>query len=179
MHPILQKRFETLEQRKQTFMKVLESSTLQQYTFKPTPKAWNMLEVAQHLLQAERGLFALALKNVDVGQTTVRSKFGYWFILATFKTPLKVKVPDGAKAALPKAGEILELKNVQSAWENIHDQLRAYLEPQSVAALSKPVTRHPFVDPMTLGQMLGFFDVHIAHHQHQLKRIQTAINFPS
>jgi DinB superfamily len=177
MNPVLQNRFETLENRKQIFMTVLETSTSQQLTFKPTPEAWNMLEVAQHLIKVERGLFAPALKGVDVGQVTLRSRLGYWFIMATFKTPLKVKVPSKAKGAEPKAGEILELKGIQEGWQMTREQLRAYLEPQPVSARSTPVTRHPFVDPMTLGQMLGFFDVHIAHHQHQLNRLQNAEGF--
>jgi hypothetical protein len=179
MHPVLQKRFETLEQRKQQFMNVLETCTERQYTFKPTPEAWNMLEVGQHIIKAERGLLALALKDVDVGGASLRSRLGYWLVIATFKTPLKVKMPERAKkAAEPKVGEILGSREVQEAWRTTREQLRAYLESQPASALSKPVTRHPFVDPMTLGQMLSFFDVHIAHHQHQLSRLQNAEGFP-
>jgi hypothetical protein len=179
MHPVLQKRFTTLEQRKQLFMNVLETSTEQQYTFKPTAEAWNMLEVAQHLIKAERGLLALALKSVDVGEPNMRSRLGYWFVVAAFKTPLKVKVPERVKkAAEPKTGEVLELREIQDTWGTTRGQLRSYLENQPASALPKPVTRHPFVNPMTLGQMLSFFDVHIAHHRHQLNRLQNAEGFP-
>lgn len=179
MHPVLQTRFAKLETRKQTFMSVLESSTPKQYTFKPTPEAWNMLEVAQHLIKAERGLSALAFKNIDLGPSTLRSRLAYLLILTLFKTPLKVKVPEKAKrAAEPAKGEPLTLEIIQTSWQESRELLRTYLENQPTSALSKSVTRHPYIDPMTLGQMLGFFNVHLTHHQLQLNRLQSAAGFP-
>jgi DinB superfamily len=179
MNPDLQKHFESLEQRKQTFMTVLETSTPQQQTFKPKPEAWNMLGVAQHLIQVERGLSAPAFKNVDLGPSTLRSKLNYWLIFTLFKTPLKVKVPEKAKrAADPAKGETPTLDMIQTSWQESRELLRTYLEDQPASALSKPVTRHPYIDPMTLSQMLGFFNVHLTHHQLQLNRLQSAANFP-
>ncbi len=180
MHPALQTCFTHLEKRKQTFMAVLEASTPEQHNFRPSPESWTMLEVAQHLLQAERGLAAPAYKGVELGRVTVRSRLGYWFVLGIFNTPFKVKIPEGArKGAEPKGGDALTLALIQQTWQDSRTQLQSYLENQPGSELPKPVTRHPLVDPMTLQQMLGFFDIHIAHHQHQLKRITQSSNFPT
>jgi hypothetical protein len=179
MHPALQKRFTLLEQRKQTFMTILENSTPQQHTFKPNSETWTMLEIAQHLIKTECGLLVPALKGADVGGVTLRSKLNYWGIVALFKTPLKVKVPSKARnAATPKATEQLELSQIQNDWRDSREQLWAYLE-QSGLSLNKPVTRHPLIDPLTLGQLLGFFEVHISHHQFQLNRLRRAPTFPA
>ena len=173
MQPALKQRFDLLQQRKNSFMQILKQATPAQRNFKPAGNGWNMLQVGEHLAAAEHGLFIQAIKGEPMGQPSLRSNLTFWLVVALFKTPIRIKAP---KAAMPK--KELTFEALSSLWQRGRKQMGDYLEAQPESALSRPVLNHPFVKPMTLGQALLFFQVHLEHHMHQLKRIQKAEGFP-
>ena len=174
MHPNISARFKQLQRQRDAFLKQLTALSETQRQFKVTPGTWCALEVAEHIVTVEVGLFRPFLDGAKPEAVTIRSQVIGWLLIAGLNTRTRVKTP--SKSANPQ--QIPTLEEVQERWRNHHERMRAHLEPLPATALSSAAMNHPLVKPMTLAQSLAFFTAHTRHHLYQLERIQRSDGFP-
>lgn len=174
MHPQIATRFNRLEQSRHQFLQQINALSSAQQHFKPVPAAWCALEVAEHLLTVELGLSERWLTAGALEPITWRSQLLGWAMVAGLQTPVRLKTP--SRAADPKA--VPTPADLERRWGVHRARMLAQLEPLTASALAAGATHHPMVKPLTLGQMLAFFEAHTRHHRFQLERIGRAPDFP-
>lgn len=180
MIPALAQRFEQLEQLRAEFWGIIAASSPEQRLFKPTPDAWSMLQVAQHIMSAEEG----TLLFMTTRQRVKSSFWGRWrsrirsFGLKLFLlSPLKAKAPNIPGLA-PDGSKSYE--QLSSHWDTVREQWRQFLSNFEAEHLKDVVFKHPIAGKFNLLQTIDdFMAPHISHHLQQLQRIKASPNFPS
>lgn len=173
MNTQLQRKFDELEAKKAAFLQLISTATQEQRLYKPTEKAWCMLQVGHHALLAEAGAanFMLTRQPMNVSRwQKIKSRMNSLMLTVFLKSPLKFKAP---KVVLPPAEEqLLPLEQLEIQWAEARQQLLQYLGNFDETKLSYSVFKHPFVGPLTIAQTLDFMTEHISHHIPQLERLK-------
>lgn len=166
-----------LEKLKQGYKQaILEASTDQQQ-FKAEQASWNMLQVMEHLMMAEKlsmdYLIAKNYANARKGGRTAAffRSLGLRFML---QSPLRFKAP----RSLPEPAENPDPEVLLQKWEQVREAMYEYLHHFPEEKLSMMIYRHPRAGWLTIHQALKFFEDHMLHHRKQLLRIRQAAEFP-
>lgn len=166
-----------LETKKKSFLLKLDRLTDEQRSFRHSPDAWSPVQVADHVVRAERRSVDSMLKHrgKPSAQRSLKYLIGYSGVWLMFKTGLRVKnpVPQAAPADQP------DLQDVRQIWEGARGDLRGHLEGLQVQALSDAAYKHPVAGPLSVEEALVFLNRHLAHHTRQLDRICHQPDFPS
>lgn len=165
-----------LETKKSSFLLKLDRLTDEQKSFRRSEGAWSTVQVADHVVRAERRSVDAIMKHHGMPSKTRNLKdiLGYgavWFVL---KAGLKVKnpVPQAAPADQPDFEEIRQI------WQGARNDLQGHLESLQVESLQDAAYRHPIAGPFTVEEALVFLNRHLAHHTRQLDRICQHPEFP-
>lgn len=172
MLPELERQLTDLEHRRQHFLGIIAQSTEAQRYHKPTPEAWCMVEVAQHLLLAEAQTLVFIQKYPPITPSLaqkIRAKLSYWGLVTFLKLPLKFRVPPRANISplTPRRYD-----EVLSEWNQVRQQLYAYADSYTEDKRDLFVFKHPLAGKLTFEQTLTFFKEHINHHVLQLERLK-------
>ena len=140
----------------------------------PSPGAWSVLQVCNHLIGAEQRMAEQADKKMDkiatLAPMTLRTKFNYLIMHLLFYMPaLKFKAP----AIVADIARTDTLANVQVAWEAAHSDLA-----KGIAALNvlppnesdKAIYTHPAVGRLNTAYMLAFMILHTERHIVQINK---------
>ena len=169
--------FDRLEKRKQKLISFVTPLTERLYHLQPSSTSWSAGQVANHLYLSEAASFAYLKKKMSYPDSllpyTVKSWKAYYMTKLVLFSPLKTKAPPAidmwtGKSVMPP-GE-LDVK-----WNELRSEMKTYIYEHYPVAGNKLVYNHPFAGRMTMIQMLMFFNDHLDHHIHQVKRILKAV----
>lgn len=175
MQPILQQKFEELEQAKQQLLDIIQQAKPEEQRFKPSPEEWCMLQVAQHLVVAEGGTVRFMQKRPPMPANfaaKLQAKAGYSLLTTAIKSPKKIKAP---KIAGLNPTEILPLAETLANWAEVRENCKKYLSDFPKDQLDYFVFKHPLAGKLNVVQTLGFMIAHIHNHIRQVKQIQKAM----
>ena len=164
--------FERAEAAKSTLMSMIASCPKEQQSKKPSPEAWNMIEVAEHLYNAEQGILP-QLKKYGKGEG---KKAGLPSILRStllslfLRSPAKTKVPKAAAGIEPKGN--WDFESLSEAWNALREEMKSWAHQYPGSRLDHYVFKHPAAGLMTPVQTMKFLEDHIAHHIKQIERIK-------
>ena len=164
--------FERAEAAKSTLLDMIASCPVEQQSQKPSPEAWNMIEVAEHLFNAEQGIVP-QLKKYGKGEGKQASLFaGIRSTLLTLfmRSPAKFNVPKAAARIEPKG--MHNLDSLKQAWDALRKEMLRWAEDYPTSHLSHYVFKHPVAGLLTPIQTMQFLEDHIAHHIKQIERIK-------
>ena len=171
MLPELQTRFDAITQRRSALLDHLRGLDAARLRYRPTPAAWSLLQVAQHLVLLERLVLKSALRDPRAGvQRRWWHAIGARMVAFVFRHGFRVPAP--TRQVVP-AGET-SLDETARQWEELHAELAAFLEsatPERAKALG---FRHPVSGPQDLYGALDFIAQHHDHHLRQVARLQAA-----
>ncbi|MDW3645461.1 MAG: DinB family protein [Bacteroidia bacterium] len=170
-----------VENARNSFIQSCKNLSPQQYQFKSAAEKWSILEVAEHIVWAERA------GVVGMWKVLEERKHGanYWsgdnpneglsieeVVEKTWKP--KEEVPDVAR---PRWGGALAfwLSSLESCSHTL-EKLGKALEGEQAEKLIYP---HPISGPLNIIQRLEFLAFHLNRHQKQIEDIKSAIHFPS
>lgn len=138
----------------------------------PSPSEWSVLQIMQHLMQAESGAVGYVKKKLShepaLVNANVMSSFRSLFLNMALTSPIKIKAPDqiGGETLLTN----LTFWEVAKQWKVQRNELEMYLESLPEDYFTKDLYKHPLSGKMTLSNMLSFFNKHVNRHTRQIKR---------
>ena len=169
--------FETIDETRERVYKRVEGLSPAQEQFRPTPEAWSIREIVEHLSIMEgrlSGLLNMMLKKAE--SATVQASDGQGFrpfsLDQHVERSLKEKYT-APEAVRPTGNVPVEdlLANLRRSRTALHD-LRPKLEALDLSSLTYP---HPVFGPLDLYQWLAFIGVHEDRH---LRQIESVISSP-
>jgi hypothetical protein len=164
-------RFDDLEKKRDEFLRTVFSWTPGQLRFRPTPSAWSALQVVDHVLKTERGIFSEMQTNLPgARKSPFKHRIRGSLLNALMSSPVRLKVPAAAMIVLPSTTP--DLHEMAAAWNTIRRDQKEWLVSLNQIDSSKGVFRHPVSGWMTPSQCLGFLCAHLHHHGYQLQRIR-------
>jgi DinB superfamily len=176
MLPELSSRLATLDEAREAFLAPIRSASDRQRSFRPSPGAWSMLDVTEHLVLAEEKSLLGMLKGPPAGTAiTPLARVRMAMVLLVLRTELRVKVP--VARVLP-TGRVA-LGELEARWGDARRGLERFLEPITRAEARAARFRHPIGGWVSVGTGLTFYAAHIQHHARQVRRIHRAAGFPA
>ncbi|MEP4533354.1 MAG: DinB family protein [Cyclobacteriaceae bacterium] len=164
------KSFEIIEKRKADLLTSLDQIDDDKLTYHPDEGKWNIIQIIQHVADAERGALNYCQKKIQAGDKMPNSPLGENARMILFnkflKTKVRYKMPKGLKS--PEDG--LEYQEVCVGWYNTREALRKFLDSYPEKYLKKAIFKHPVAGRIGLNNMLLFFDAHLIHHKFQIER---------
>jgi len=140
----------------------------------PEPNSWNMLQVIDHIVTAEKALVANFMKRppaLSEYKTNFRQTIKNFLLGVVMKSPLKVKAPSYLE---PPKGD-LSFEEYKALLEKGRSFILADARKMPLDRLNRTVMKHPVAGPLTFPQALEFMANHLDHHCKQLKRISRAV----
>jgi uncharacterized damage-inducible protein DinB len=172
MYNELTEQFERAEAARLTLLKKIEDSPAEQRKKKPALETWNMIEVAEHLFNAEQNILP-QLRKYGKGEgkkadflAGIRSTLLTLFM----RSPAKIKVPKAAAGIEPKGN--MEFEALKNAWNDLRREMNDWVQQYPESHLGHYVFKHPVAGLMTPVQTMRFLEDHIIHHLKQIERIK-------
>ena len=168
------------------FISALGRPTPGQSRFRPSPDAWSLADLAEHMALAERsGTFGLwkALDGIEQGRPVWSGEPIHTgqpvesIITATWKAKEIVPPIAAPSWGAPIAYWIAALRGGQYVLEALGAELKR-LEASGIA-LDTVIFPHPLSGPMDVWQRLEFLRFHLDRHREQVRAVQAHAAFPA
>ncbi len=177
MHKSLESTFRIIESDLESLIAELSVYPEELLSKKPSPNAWSVLEVLQHLMIAEKGSMAYvkkktsypdSLKNAGLADHYRKLRLHLFLHL-----PIKVKAPAvvGENQFDPNA----TFAGVVADWRAVRFEMKQFLDSVPDDWAQKLTYRHAFAGRMTFSGMLMFFNGHFHRHYKQIRRTIAAV----
>ncbi len=176
----LEELIKQVEQARQNFIAAASGLSYEQSYFKPTPEAWSITEIVEHMTWAEQGGIIGIWKAIEgiknnkpvwTGEAVHQGLSIEQIIERTWQP--KEKVPENAK---PRWGGpidywIASLKGCQNLLHALQIGLKG-LDPEWV------IFPHVISGPLNVFQRMEFLRFHLERHQKQIELIKAHLDFP-
>jgi hypothetical protein len=169
----LQRRFQTLERQKQATLAQLHRHSSEQLQLRPTPSAWSMIQIAEHLQRTEQAILSAAFSQPHAPLQTLPQRISAGLMIALSLSPARIRVPKAVSVIAP--AESLTLPELEARWAATRSRLEAEIRTFPADKARCNVFRHPVSGWMTLLQTLHFLSAHLTHHGYQLRRVRRAL----
>lgn len=165
-----------MELQKAAFLNQLDAWSESQRAYRLND-GWNALQIIEHLMTSEAGTLQYLMKKTQSGASaleprTEREAASGKQLTAALKSTQKFQAPE---VLHPPKGE-LDYEELKNNWRTLRRQWSEVLSSLSPEFQDRLVFRHPIAGMLDLEQTLSFIGAHIAHHRHQLERIERTFN---
>ena len=174
MLPILQRRFRALENSNAAMLQQLESIPADKRGERPSPGTWSAAELVSHIAKVESEIYRMVHQKMSEPEpVTFGDRFGSMIVRNVMRSPLRIKVPDGATMTLPD--ETATADKAVAAWDKARGRWAKLLEDVRAPQLKGGVFSHPRGGWFTVPQTVLFLRLHHDHHKAQFTRIAKAL----
>jgi hypothetical protein len=170
MLPRLGKTLDAYDRERSALLDELQSLDTEQLEKKPLPEKWSLLEIAEHLVLAEREILQGLPDPSELvdRKRSLKNRMGYPLVMAVLRFRIPVKVP--SRGMVPR-GETT-IPELRRQWDESQSWLRSYVESLGPDELGRGVFRHPVTGPLTVPQTLRMGRAHLRTHLRQIRRLQ-------
>lgn len=176
----VEKKFKEIEAQRKSLLDEIAKLSHAQQNFKPSPEAWSILQVLNHLVYAETNTVKYMHKKMQgiatVEKAGVSAKVRLFALNTFLRSPLKFKAP---KAALPVQEDVYIFDNLRKQWDEVRSEFGEILDLLNPADADKLIFKHPISGKFNIYQTMSFIHEHIGHHIKQIERIKSSPLFPS
>lgn len=155
----------------------LRSWSEEKQRYRPASESWNGLQVIEHCIGSETGTLAYMMKKTSSGWEGIPlatdenrasgTKLNEALISdKQWKAPQVLKSPTGAR----------DLESQLSYWKKFDAKFDEFIHSLDHKFYERQVFNHPFSGRLSLYQTVEFMGNHLAHHMHQLRRIEEAMD---
>lgn len=156
------------------FVDVAETILADKRGIMPKGGGWSAKLVMYHLyLSEQKALQYVQKKSSDpttLKKVPFRNLYRFWLLKWSMALPLRFKAPTVVSDL--STGDSISWDDLKFKLKESHHQILEMVEALPQALDNKGVFRHPVIGLLTIPQMFRFFNMHIRHHIHQLKRIK-------
>lgn len=142
---------------------------------KPSPDAWSVADIINHLIAGEQYVFSYVSKKIKEGKsaspTGITAQIKRNILKIAFALPIKFKVP---KSVAP-VSEYTTLKDLEAKWNNASKNMHELLNSLDEAEFNKDIWKHPRVGKINFVQMIDFAIDHFKRHGKQIQRTLKAV----
>ncbi len=179
MHTEIKSPWEKAENARQSMLQMIAHATVGQREFVPGADKWNMLNVAQHLIQAEESVLKQLEMFGDGKGKKANMMSGVRSLMTTLfmKSPAKINIPKKVREGF-RPFEKQRLEDVQKEWDDLRGLMKTWAEKYPDAKANRYVFKHPVAGLLTPAQTFRFLRDHIDHHIKQIEGIKKAPDFP-
>lgn len=130
---------------------------------RPSPDAWSVLEIVEHLVLAERAACRgmPPIEDLPTHRPRLRDRILLPLVRAVLRGPIRVRVPTPAMNPTGQAG----LDELRVEWDRNFEWLAIY-----AASGTSGTVRHPIAGPMTAAQAVHLATLHFERHRRQIDR---------
>lgn len=169
----LRRQLDRLEKQKAELLELIRPLSPEVYMQQPQPTTWSVAQAANHLYLSEKLSTGYLHKKLSYPDTVppyhLKSEAGILLLKFVLGTSFKVKAPKMIN--MWDQQPILSQEQLADAWATLRQDMRHYLEEQLVRFPNQLVYRHPFAGRLNIVQTVHFFNLHMAHHIRQVRRI--------
>ena len=140
--------------------------------WRPTPDAWNVREVVEHLVLIEQVVMR-GLPEFDqlvVRPRTLANRFWHLVIRVILRFNIPVKAP--SRGMRPTGTR--SLPELITIWDAQHVWIMRYAEHADAQGRDPNVFKHPVAGPLNMRQGLRLAFEHLLRHWRQIDRIRAA-----
>jgi uncharacterized damage-inducible protein DinB len=174
MEPELADLFARLEYRKAALLAQVRPLSEAQMRFRPSPGAWSVAEVLDHVYKMECEILETIRANQGRGQAVPPAdRIRGVMLTVLFRSPFRLKVPPRSTTVLPNAE--VEVSPLLDAWAIYRKDLAKTLAGFPQTQRNSGVFAHPVSGWMTLNRSLLLLSAHSAHHSIQIDRLKSTM----
>jgi hypothetical protein len=169
--------YEAIDKTREQFYRRVEELSDEQATSRPTPEAWSVAEIAEHLALIERSVLRLmkgVLAQIEAagGQGDGAPSLMKPFSLERHVERSRREKYTAPEMARPKGEARLadSLAHLRRSREELRE-LRPRIEAADLNAVSYP---HPAFGPLNVYEWLAFIGIHEARHLRQAEAVLSA-----
>lgn len=175
----------SVEASRSHYLRELASLPIQYEHWKPTPDAWNVTDITEHLVWAEQGGILMMWKAMQAhrqgqdwkGENANASLPVETIIARTWRHEQGKPKEQAPASALPRLGGPLDYwKTMLSLCQPLLRELAIPLQAISESELDLIIYPHVIMGPLTVVQRLEFLRFHLDHHREQVVRIKETSN---
>ena len=140
---------------------------------KPGPRDWSLLQIAQHMVLAERDVLQYLPEPDDLiaRKRGLRARILYVLVLLILRWNIRVPVPSEGMA--PDGNT--SLSELRQKWDENLRWLSGYLDTLKPEDLKRAVFSHPVAGPLTGPQAAKMAKFHFDAHFRQISRVKALI----
>jgi uncharacterized damage-inducible protein DinB len=144
---------------------------------KVNEKTWSVVQVMNHLIEAEMNTIKYVNKKLSGNTTLPKSGLGslarYLILRIAFVIPFaKYKAPP--VLSVPSNDDTYEV--AKNNWLNVLDEMKNLIEKLDERQLKSEIFKHPVVGKMNMIQSLKFIQTHFNRHEIQINQILKQFN---
>ncbi|WP_234567247.1 DinB family protein [Rhodohalobacter sp. 614A] len=171
--------FEKIEAQRHKMVALLDSLSDDQLHFSSEPGKWNPLQIAFHVMTAER-LSVISIKRKvnsqkDFSKSGFKSAFRMIVLKLALNSSLKFKAPKRTDAT----GINPDYDKLKADWKSVRADLKELIHSLDESTMKSEIFNHPRVGMINMKQTLEFMETHLAHHIRQMQGIMNHPSFPS
>lgn len=137
---------------------------------KPSPGAWSIAQVAEHLIIAEEGsLKYLQKKTQDTSKVPVAGLGSKWRFFLT-NTVFVLNINFKAPPVVVPSNNFATIQELDTRWTKVRSETFQLLNKLPEADLKKEIWKHAVAGKMDIYQMVAFFNMHFNRHRKQVYR---------
>ena len=178
MIPALQQKFDNLEVLRQQLIDEIRELSDKQAHYKPAEDRWSVIQVLEHVVQAECGSIAYVVKKnraKELPTTGFVNHLRYAGLVIALHIPVRFPLPE----VLAQPPNDRSLPEVLDQWNKCRKTLFGLLANIPEKRRNVLVYKHPFAGYLDIQQMLGFMHIHLKRHSGQIRRVCKAESFPA
>ncbi len=170
-------RLERLNQELEDLLSYLSSFPSEKLKEKPSPKAWSVVEVMQHVMLAERLSVGYVRKKIQYPQglkkAGIESKLRQLLLRIFLYSPIKFKAPEIVSEQ--KFSNEADFESLAKQWREIREQTGKLLAEIPPHLQQTNLYKHALAGRLPLDGMLQFFSGHFRRHRKQIKQTLKAV----
>ena len=165
----IQKRYQSLMEKRRKLLQRLEAYSTDALSFKAGPDKWSAVEAVEHLVVVEDNFLEQVTANTPVSSlnSDKRSPKNYQIVLKVMQEDVRVDVPH---ESMEPHGRF-SFAELLSRWDDIREKMRALLEAIETGAEESMVYQHPYAGPLNIAETLEFMEVHFDNHARHMEII--------
>lgn len=156
------------------FVAIAETIPTDKRGIMPKGGGWSAKQVMYHLYLSEQKAIQYVQKKCSdltaLKEVPFRNHYRLWLLKWSMALPLRFKAPTVVSDL--STGDAIPWDELKNKRKESHRQILEIVEALSQGVDKKGVFRHPIIGLLTIPQMFCFFNMHIRHHIHQIKRIK-------
>lgn len=163
------------------FSALLDDASPDALAFRPSPDAWSLALVLEHLVRVEGGTLAILEKQAakgdafrDIGSPE-EGRLAQ--VVAGLRSDRRFRIPAGAASAITPTGE-MPVGPASEAWDGFDTRWAALDDRLTDRQREATLFLHATAGPITADGAAEFVAAHAAHHRGQAERIRAADGFP-
>lgn len=157
--------FERLARERRAFMALVESLSAEQLRMRAREDAWSVLEIAEHVVIAERVVLCDLADITTLPEKPHRSGFRRAIVLGVLTLGIPVEVPSRAM----RPGGARDVDALRVLWDEAEAWLLEFARHEELRR--RAVFEHPIAGALTLSEAVRLDLAHIRRHRRQIASI--------